>query len=96
MPAAPDRTLYLVAYDVADHKRLARVHKYLSGWKVDGQKSFFECWMTPAECVRVMGELAGLIDPAEDRVHLFQLDPRMEPRCYGVATHFGDHCFTIL
>jgi CRISPR-associated protein Cas2 len=29
--------------------RLRRVHKYLIGYKVGGQKSFFECWLTAAE-----------------------------------------------
>lgn len=96
MPAAPARTLYLIAYDIADHRRLAQVHKYLSGWKVAGQKSFFECWMTPAEREQVLRELAGLIDPVEDRIHAFQLDPRMEPLCYGIATHFQEECFAIL
>lgn len=96
MPTAPDRTLYLIAYDIADHKRLAQVHKYLSGWKVAGQKSFFECWMTAAERLQVMHVLAELIEPAEDRIHLFQLDPRMAPRCYGTATHFEADYFAIL
>lgn len=96
MISAPARSLYLVAYDVADHKRLARVHRYLLGWKVEGQKSFFECWMTPAEQNLVMRELSGLIDAAEDRVHVFQLDPRMRPRCYGLAHTFTEGHFTIL
>lgn len=83
----PARTLYLVAYDIADHRRLARVHRYLLGWKIGGQKSFYECWLTRAELVQVMGELAELIDPVEDRIHIFQLDERMPPKCYGIARH---------
>lgn len=96
MPASPERTLYLIAYDIAEPHRLAQVHKLLNGWKVSGQKSFYECWMTAAERIQVMNTLAGLIEADEDRVHLFQLDPRMEPRCYGVATHFEAGYFTIL
>jgi CRISPR-associated protein Cas2 len=96
MTAAPERTLYLIAYDIADPKRLTRVHKLLNGWKVSGQKSFYECWMTPGERAQVMREVADLIEPGEDRIHLFQLDPRQEPRCYGTATHFDEHWFAIL
>lgn len=79
------RTLYLVCYDVSCPKRLYRVHRYLLGFKVGGQKSFFECWFTPAELRAARGELAVLIDPVEDRVHIFQLDPRMKMEGLGIA-----------
>lgn len=79
------RTLYLVCYDVSCPKRLHRVHKYLLGFKVGGQKSFFECWFTPPELRTAQRELAGLIDPVEDRVHIFQLDPRMRMEGLGIA-----------
>jgi CRISPR-associated protein Cas2 len=80
------RTLYLVCYDVSSPKRLYRVHRFLNGYKIGGQKSFCECWLTPAELREVQRELTGLIEPVEDRVHIFQLDPRMEMECLGVAT----------
>ena len=79
------RTLYLVCYDVSCPKRLYRVHKYLLGFKVGGQKSFFECWFTPAELRKAQKELTALIEPAEDRVHIFQLDPRMAMEGLGIA-----------
>lgn len=86
MLTSPARQLYLVAYDIADHKRLARVHRAMLGWKVGGQKSFYECWLTRAELVALIRELTDLIDPQADRIHVFQLDTRMRPKCYGVAT----------
>lgn len=79
------RTLYLVCYDVSCPKRLQRVHRYLIGYKVGGQKSFFECWFTPAELREAERELMALIDPVTDRVHIFQLDPRMKMEGMGVA-----------
>lgn len=87
MASASDtfRTLYLVCYDVSSPKRLYRVHRYLLGFKVGGQKSFFECWFTPAELREARYELAALIDPVEDRVHIFQLDPRMKMEGLGIA-----------
>jgi len=96
MLARPQRTLYLVAYDIADPKRLARVHRYMLGWKVGGQKSFYECWLTPAEVETVMDELGQLIVPAEDRIHFFQLDSRMQPKCFGVAHSATEQAFIIV
>jgi CRISPR-associated protein Cas2 len=61
------------------------VHRYLLGFKVGGQKSFFECWFTPAELREARRALADLIDPVEDRVHIFQLDPRMKMEGLGIA-----------
>ena len=44
------RTLYLVAYDVCgDPRRLARVGRYFHSYRVAGQKSVPEIWVTPAE-----------------------------------------------
>lgn len=85
MPADPHRSLYLVAYDISHPKRLARVLRYMKGWKAGGQKSFCECYLTPAECRRTARDLQDLIDPQEDRVHIIALDPRMEPFLYGTA-----------
>lgn len=96
MPAAsPARDLYLVAYDIADPKRLGQVLRFMKGWKVGGQKSFCECWLTTAERRHVLDELAALVDAAEDRVHLVQLDPRMKPRCFGQASSLSEPVFTI-
>lgn len=95
MNTRPDRTLYLVAYDVADPRRLAQVSRAMKGWKIGGQKSFCECWLTPAERAALLRQIGGLILPEQDRVHLFQLDPRMTPRCYGVAHTFDQPFFSI-
>ena len=80
------RTLFLVCYDISSPKRLYVVRKYLLGYKVGGQKSFFECWLTPTELREVQKTLNDLLDPAEDRAHIFQLDPRMPRDLLGLAT----------
>jgi len=79
------RCLYLVCYDVSSPKRLRQVHKFLLGYRVGGQKSFFECWLTQADLRHVRAKLAELIDSGEDRVHFFQLDPRMKCEGLGLA-----------
>lgn len=89
------RCLYLVCYDVADPRRLRRVHRFLLGYKAGGQKSFFECWLTPAELRHVQDELTRLLDVATDRAHLFQLDPRQAVVYLGRARPAGQ-AFMIL
>lgn len=81
-----ERTLYLVCYDVCCPRRLRRVHKFLLGYRVGGQKSCFECLFTAAELRAARSMLAQLIEPEEDRVHVFQLDPRMACDRLGRAT----------
>ncbi len=79
------RALYLVCYDICEPLRLQRVHHYLLGFKIGGQKSFFECWLTPPELRNVRTTLTEMIDAVTDRVHIFQLDPRMSNQCFGQA-----------
>ena len=90
------RTLYLVCYDIADPARLNRVRKYLTGYKVGGQKSFFECWLTAAELTEVCRTLGELMDAQEDRAHVFQLDPRMARDLLGQARQPVTDVFMIV
>lgn len=89
------RALYLIAYDVCDEQRLHRVCRYLTAYKVAGQKSVFEVWATPAELAAIRADLQALIDPQADRVHVLALDPRMKPRLFGCARHFSANFFAI-
>ncbi len=90
------RTLFLVCYDIGNPKRLYRVHRYLLGYKVGGQKSLYECWLTPAELRQIRQTLEDLIDPTQDRAHIFQLDPRMKIEGLGLATHPATDAFMIV
>jgi CRISPR-associated protein Cas2 len=90
------RTLYLVAYDVSDPQRLHRVCRYLTGYKVGGQKSVFEIWATDAELREIHVRLRELMDANEDRLHILSLDPRMKPRCLGSARSFEQRFFSIV
>lgn len=80
------RTLYLIGYDVVDDRRRRRVQRFLLGYRVGGQKSLVECWLTAAELRAVRMRLAELLDTDEDRAHFFQLDPRMSRDLLGCAT----------
>lgn len=90
------RTLYLVAYDICNPRRLRKVCRYLTGYKVGGQKSVFEIWATAAELKHIRTDLDALMEPAADRLHILALDPRMQARCRGRATSFGQTYFSIV
>lgn len=79
------RTLYIVAYDISDDRRLARVHYFLKNYSTGGQKSVYECFLTDAELDKVVKSLKNLIHPFEDRVHIFTLDGRSKTHTLGIA-----------
>ena len=79
------RSLYLVCYDIASPRRWRRVHRLLSGYRVEGQKSVFECLLTTTELRDVVDRLGDLIDRHEDRVHLVRLEPRLPREGWGLA-----------
>ncbi|WP_291992255.1 CRISPR-associated endonuclease Cas2 [Candidatus Accumulibacter sp. ACC003] len=90
------RTLFLVCYDVCEAKRRRQVQRYLMAYKIGGQKSFFECWLTAADLRDVRRTLADLLDLRADRAHIFQLDPRMRRDLLGRATQPPTDLFLIV
>lgn len=89
------RSLHLLCYDVCDPRRLRRVFKLARAYRVAGQKSAFECWLTPDERRTLLIELERIIDHRVDRIHCFALDPRSRVRCFGRATSFAGPPFLI-
>jgi len=90
------RKTYLVAYDISDPKRLSRVYRYLVGFRVEGQKSVFEIWVTQAELRKIKKKLLKIINIKKDRLHVVELDPRTTPYCFGIATHFKQDFFWVI
>jgi CRISPR-associated protein Cas2 len=85
-----DRTLYVIAYDITDDKRLNRVRYFLKGYSTGGQKSAYECFLTDGELNSVKRNIEGLILDAEDRVHIFQMDGRSTTHALGIAVQPKD------
>lgn len=86
----------MFAYDIGDRRRRARVARLLTGYRVGGQKSVPECWVTPGELDAIRTALVERIDGREDRVHVLGLDPRMQVRCLGLAVAFEPGFFSVL
>ena len=70
--------LYLVSYDIADPRRLVRVHRYLRKDGLPLQYSVFTMRLTARRQALLMLELAELIEPAEDDVRIYPLPEKGE------------------
>jgi CRISPR-associated protein Cas2 len=66
-------TLYLVAYDIADPRRLARVARHLERHATRVQYSVFALQTTAARLAGLLAEVAELIEPREDDVRAYPL-----------------------
>lgn len=80
-----ERTLHLAAYDVADARRLRIALELARGHATGGQRSVYECFLTPAERGALLLDMAQLVEPAEDRFLLIALDPRARVHTLGIA-----------
>lgn len=89
------RNLYLVAYDVCDPKRLSRVGRYFHSYRVAGQKSVPEIWVTPAELDTIESDMRHMLDTQADRLQIIALDPRMRRSCLGQAHTFSSAYFCV-
>ena len=90
------RTLYLVAYDIGDPRRLQRVGRYFKSYRVAGQRSVPEIWVTAAELQHIAHDMAQLLQPKEDRLYCIALDARQKRQCLGQAHSFNSTYFAIV
>ena len=91
--APMQRILYLVAYDIAHPRRLARALQIVRAYATGGQKSVHECWLLPGELAGLRQDLEVVIDPKEDSVLFIRLDPRLKPKTLGIARMPADPAF---
>lgn len=84
------RVLYIAAYDVSEPARLRKVHHVIKRFATGGQKSVFECFLTPSEREELLAEAGALMDEDEDRLALVRVEERARPILLGVATPAAD------
>jgi CRISPR-associated protein Cas2 len=71
---------WLIAYDIADPRRLARVHRYLKGHAIPVQYSVFVLHGNQIMLERVLSGIAERIAPHADDVRAYHL-----PNCCEVT-----------
>lgn len=69
------RRRLLVTYDIADAKRLRRVHRCLLGYGDPLQYSVFLCNLGRTERILLKQALGQLLDARQDRVMLLDVGP---------------------
>ena len=75
-PPGAGEMLSLVAYDISDPKRLARVAKVCEDYGARVQYSVFECRLDEEEFADFWLKLLAQIDEEEDRVVAYKIDAR--------------------
>jgi CRISPR-associated protein Cas2 len=75
-PPAEERMLIVVAYDISDPKRLAKVAKTCEDFGVRVQYSIFECHLDHGGFNDLWLKLLELIDEGEDCLVAYRLDAR--------------------
>ncbi|PFG73081.1 CRISPR-associated endonuclease Cas2 [Tepidiforma thermophila] len=68
-----ERRRYLVAYDIADDRRLRDVYREMLGWGSRLQDSVYLCDLTRPELIKLRRKLLELIDRDDDSVAIFDL-----------------------
>jgi CRISPR-associated protein Cas2 len=71
--ADSENGLYLIAYDIANPRRLGRVHRSLKKQGLPVQYSVFTVVMKRRALLRLLDTLQRLILPAEDDIRCYRL-----------------------
>jgi len=82
----PQRTLYVIAYDISNDRRRTKVHRTLCGFGEWTQYSLFECHLTAKEFVRLRGKLAGILNEEADSVRFYPLCASCENKVETVGS----------
>jgi len=69
------RNAFLIAYDVADPKRLRRTYQKMLGFGDPLQYSVFYCELSPMEKQLLQEALWEILHPQEDRLMIVHLGP---------------------
>lgn len=71
----PERRLrlYLVCYDIANPKRLGRLHRFVQDFAVMAQYSVYLAWLTPERLEALGSGILERIDPRVDDVRIYPL-----------------------
>ncbi|MBO1270816.1 CRISPR-associated endonuclease Cas2 [Shewanella sp. 4t3-1-2LB] len=69
-----NKPLWLLSYDISSPKRWRKIHRCIGSFAWPLQKSVFVAALTPVQRRALCGELAELLEPAEDALLCLPFD----------------------
>ncbi|MHB8353864.1 MAG: CRISPR-associated endonuclease Cas2 [Burkholderiales bacterium] len=78
--------LWLAAYDIADSRRLQRVHRYLKTEGIPVQYSVFLVQASPARMGQIRIKLASLVNPRRDDIRIYPIPADLDLVSLGRST----------
>lgn len=64
---------WIIAYDIADNRRRARIDRLLKNYAVRVQESVFEGWISHSQLRQLKRELSQEMNAAYDHIRLYTL-----------------------
>jgi CRISPR-associated protein Cas2 len=75
----------VIAYDISNNKSRRQVHRILKAWRLDGQKSVVECYLTHWESQELLLQLSEYLNLDSDRLVVSRIDPQRKRESLGLG-----------
>jgi CRISPR-associated protein Cas2 len=85
-PPKEPNMLIVVAYDISDNRRLAKVAKVCEDYGTRVQYSVFECHLNGWQFINLWTQILELIDETQDRVVAYKIDAKSAKQTVTAGT----------
>ncbi|MGC8885757.1 MAG: CRISPR-associated endonuclease Cas2 [Verrucomicrobiia bacterium] len=85
-PPKEPNMLIVVAYDISDNRRLAKVAKVCEDYGTRVQYSVFECYLNEWQFINLWTQILELIDETQDRVVAYKIDAKSAKQTVTAGT----------
>jgi len=90
---AAEQWSLLICYDICDKRRLRKVHRVVRDASIPVQFSVFEAELKERELNKLVAELNKIIEPTEDKIHIYRLMKTKNKVCLGMAVEIKEMLF---
>jgi CRISPR-associated protein Cas2 len=82
---------WLITYDIADPRRLSKVHRLVKSVGIPLQRSVFLAWLSKDDVEELVDALSGIINQYRDDIRIYHLPQRTELFTLGIQQLPGDY-----
>lgn len=86
---------YLIAYDVANARRLKRIHRLLVSYGIPLQYSLFYARLTSARKAALVKKLQATIDVTQDALAIYRISVFQLSAWHKVGAALQDKCLIV-